>query len=286
MKTSTHINRISERGKSRTDLGSGILNMAAKKRQFYRNWYQEWKREEEEEALKQLEEMTKYENSLVDRTQYRANHELSRQYANGGKPSSSSAKAKGTIDLSLSGENTGADIVRGLLIGLPLVLVLVTILYTSGVIPPEKIQGLFGISTVSPVEDYLTQYDELMTLHNNINYQLTAHLKAGDFSESYKQELQTLQQTITDKTNALSQTSDQNFSNLNQLLSYKLLSLNKMIDLILNHQELSTEVSSYYDQFVTDQNQVGTQIVSALTGVLDQYKVGYTKQVNGSIQIK
>ena len=286
MTTSTHINRISERGKSRTDEGSGILNMAAKKRQFYRNWYQEWKREEEEAALKQLEEMTKYEESLVNRTQYRANHELRRQYVSGGKTSSPSTKPKGMIDLSLSGENPGADILRGLLIGLPLVLVLVTILYTSGVIPQEKIQGLFGISTVNPVDDYLTQYDELMTLHNEINNQLTSHLKIGDFSETYKQELQTLKQQITDKTNTLAQVSDQDFSNLNQLLSYKLLSLTQMIDLILNHQELSAEVSSYYDQFVTDQNQVGSQIVTALTGVLDQYNVTYTKQVNGSLQIK
>ena len=87
--------------------------------------------------------------------------------------------------------------------GLPLVIVLVTILYASGVIPQEKLLGLFGVNSVSPITTYLTEYDELMSMHNEVNQQLTSHLKLNDFSDSYKQELQTIQQNIEIKTTGI-----------------------------------------------------------------------------------
>lgn len=109
----------------------------------------------------------------------------------------------------------GADVLRGILVGLPLVIVLVTILYASGVIPQEKLLGLFGVNSVSPITAYLTEYDELMSMHNEVNQQLTSHLKLNDFSDSYKQELQTIQQNIEIKTTGISEGADESFSNLN-----------------------------------------------------------------------
>ena len=41
-----------------------------------------------------------------------------------------------------------------------------------------------------------------------------------------------------------------------------------------------------YNQFVSDQNEVGDQIVLALTSILDENDINYTKQINGAIQIK
>lgn len=260
--------------------------MAARKRQYYRNWYQEWKRDEEEEKLNRIYELGIPHQYTVDPSQYKANHQLSRQTASNNRQSLKRRQQNQTMDLSLTGENTGVDVLRGLLIGLPLVLVLVTVLYVGGIIPLDTIQSLFGISTVSPVDEYLTQYDELMTLHNEINTAITSHLKLKDFSQNYKQELQTLQQNITTKTNSVTEQKNEDAANLNQLLAYKLLSLNKMIELVVNSEELTTEVSNYYDQFVTDQNEVGTKIVSALTTMLDSHNVKYNKQVNGVIQIK
>ena len=256
--------------------------MAARKRQYYRNWYQEWKRDEEEEKLNRIYESGMPHQYTVDPSQYKANHQLSHQTASHNRQSPKHRQQNQTMDVSL----TGVDVLRGLLIGLPLVLVLVTVLYVGGIIPSDAIQSLFGISAVSPVDDYLTQYDELMTLHNEINTTITSHLKLKDFSPNYKQELQTIQQNITTKTNSVTEQENKGAANLNQLLAYKLLSLNKMIELVVKNEELTTEVSDYYDQFVMDQNEVGTKIVSALTTMLDSHNVKYTKQVNGVIQIK
>ena len=123
-------------------------------------------------------------------------------------------------------------------------------------------------------------------MHNEVNQQLTSHLKLNDFSDSYKQELQTIQQNIEIKTTGISEGADESFSNLNRLLSYKLASLNQMVELVIANESMTSEVSDYYSQFVTDQNQVGTQITSELTSLLDQQNIKYVKQVNGTIEIK
>ena len=239
-------NSTYERGKLLKLITLAMREMSTRKRKYYRNWYQEWKLEEELEEGKQL-----YEKPRIDPTQYKANHVL-----------------------------------RGILVGLPLVIVLVTILYASGVIPQEKLLGLFGVNSVSPITTYLTEYDELMSMHNEVNQQLTSHLKLNDFSDSYKQELQTIQQNIEIKTTGISEGADESFSNLNRLLSYKLASLNQMVELVIANESMTSEVSDYYSQFVTDQNQVGTQITSELTSLLDQQNIKYVKQVNGTIEIK
>lgn len=251
--------------------------MGTKKRKYYRNWYQEWKLEQELEESKQ-----QYEKQRIDPTQYKANHELSRQYAGYGQTSKSSQ----TMNVSLSKENIGADVLRGILVGLPLVIVLVTVLYVGGVIPQDKLLGLLGTNTTNPITVYLTEYDELMSLHNQVNQSLTSHLKTNDFSQVYKQELQTIKAEIENKTNALGKQSDESFTNLNRLLSYKLLSLNQMVDIVIANSQLTSEVSDSYTQFVTDQNQVGTQITSEVTSLLDKQNISYVKQVNGTIEIK
>lgn len=254
--------------------------MTTKKRKYYRNWYQEWKLEEELEEGKQI-----YEKPRVDPTQYKANHDLSRQYATN-RQSVNRQSSSSNLNLSLSSEGMGADVLRGLLVGLPLVIVLVTILYASGVIPQDKLLGLIGMNTTNPITTYLTEYDELMSLHNDVNQSLTTHLKTNDFSGTYKQELQTIQQDIETKTTGLNEQAEESFSNLNRLLSYKLASLTQMVELVVANSEMTSEVSDYYTQFVADQNQVGTQITSELTSLLDKQNIKYVKQVNGTIEIK
>ncbi|MFR1836221.1 MAG: hypothetical protein ACLSXM_08285, partial [Turicibacter sanguinis] len=59
-----------------------------------------------------------------------------------------------------------------------------------------------------------------------------------------------------------------------------------MVELVIANESMTSEVSDYYSQFVTDQNQVGTQITSELTSLLDQQNIKYVKQVNGTIEIK
>ncbi|CUN08118.1 Uncharacterised protein [Turicibacter sanguinis] len=271
-------NSTYERGKLLKLITLAMREMSTRKRKYYRNWYQEWKLEEELEEGKQL-----YEKPRIDPTQYKANHDLSRQYAGNRQNHKSSNQH---LNLSLSNDGMGADVLRGILVGLPLVIVLVTILYASGVIPQEKLLGLFGVNSVSPITTYLTEYDELMSMHNEVNQQLTSHLKLNDFSDSYKQELQTIQQNIEIKTTGISEGADESFSNLNRLLSYKLASLNQMVELVIANESMTSEVSDYYSQFVTDQNQVGIQITSELTSLLDQQNIKYVKQVNGTIEIK
>ena len=81
-------------------------------------------------------------------------------------------------DINLSNQNQFSDILRGLLVGLPLVVVLLTLLYAGGVIPQETVNRLFGMTTTSPVTEYIQQYDELIVLHNNINQSLSEHISS------------------------------------------------------------------------------------------------------------
>ena len=73
---------------------------------------------------------------------------------------------------------------------------------------------------------------------------------------------------------------------MSRLLNLKLTSLEQLITQVTNSGSVTEEVTATYNQFVSDQNEVGNQIVLALTSILDNNKIQYTKQVNGSIQIK
>ena len=77
-----------------------------------------------------------------------------------------------------------------------------------------------------------------------------------------------------------------NFSEMGRLLNLKLTSLNQLMGKLEGSESLTEEVKQAYNQFVSDQNEVGNQIVLALTNLLDANKIPYTKEVNGAIQIK
>ena len=175
---------------------------------------------------------------------------------------------------------------RGILVGLPLVVVLLTLLYATGAIPQDKVDALFGISTASPVSEYIKQYDELMVLHNNINQNLSEHIMNNNISPVYIQELKTQQQTIINKTQQLLSTNDESLSEMGRLLNLKLMSLDQLITKVSSSESVTDEVTEMYNQFVSDQNEVGDQIVLALTNILDENDINYTKQINGAIQIK
>ena len=59
-----------------------------------------------------------------------------------------------------------------------------------------------------------------------------------------------------------------------------------MITKVSSSESVTDEVTQMYNQFVSDQNEVGDQIVLALTSILDENDINYTKQINGAIQIK
>lgn len=73
---------------------------------------------------------------------------------------------------------------------------------------------------------------------------------------------------------------------MGRLLNLKLTSLNQLMGKLEGSESLTEEVKQAYNQFVSDQNEVGNQIVLALTNLLDANKIPYTKEVNGAIQIK
>ncbi len=81
-------------------------------------------------------------------------------------------------------------------------------------------------------------------------------------------------------------TEGDNFSEMGRLLNLKLTSLNQLMSKLEGSESLTEEVKQAYNQFVSDQNEVGNQIVLALTNLLDANKIPYTKEVNGAIQIK
>ena len=120
------------------------------------------------------------------------------------------------------------------------------------------------MTTTSPVTEYIEQYDELMVLHNNINKSLSEHIGANNITPTYLQELKSQQQNIINKTQELLANKDESFSEMGRLLNLKLMSLDQLIN----------------------QDEVANQIVLALTSLLDNNNIKYTKQVNGSIQIK
>ena len=67
-------------------------------------------------------------------------------------------------DITLSGQNSFADVLRGILVGIPLVVVVLTVLYVGGILPQESVNQFLGLSTNNVVPDYINQYDELMSL--------------------------------------------------------------------------------------------------------------------------
>ena len=268
--------------------------MGTKNRSYYRNWYQHWKEEEQEKLEKSMNEVRAYQTYQMDSNPYRANHDLSRQYAGNRQQQSrkteslysASRHQSHTTDINLSSQNQFSDVLRGLLVGLPLVAVLLTLLYAGGIIPQESVNHLFGINTTSAVTDYIEQYDQLMVLHNNINQSLSNHITSNTIDDAYLQELKTQQQNIRTQTQNLTSNTDQTFSEMSRLLNLKLTSLEQLITQVTNSGSVTEEVTATYNQFVNDQNEVGNQIVLALTSILDNNKIQYTKQVNGSIQIK
>ena len=271
--------------------------MGTKNKTYYRNWYQHWKEgdQEKQEKLEQsLNELRVYQNYNVENVQYKANHDLSRQsigqphskHRRSSSPYSSTRKKSQVADINLSKQNQFSDTLRGILVGLPLVVVLLTLLYATGAIPQDKVDALFGISTASPVSEYIKQYDELMVLHNNINQNLSEHIMNNNISPVYIQELKTQQQTIINKTQQLLSTNDESLSEMGRLLNLKLMSLDQLITKVSSSESVTDEVTEMYNQFVSDQNEVGDQIVLALTNILDENDINYIKQINGAIQIK
>ena len=267
--------------------------MGTKNKSYYRNWYQHWKEEEQEKLEQSMNEVRAYQHN-IESTQYKANHDLSRQYGvytqsvhrKSQSPYSATRRKSQMADINLSNQNQFSDILRGLLVGLPLVVVLLTLLYAGGVIPQETVNRLFGMTTTSPVTEYIEQYDELMVLHNNINKSLSEHIGANNITPTYLQELKSQQQNIINKTQELLANKDESFSEMGRLLNLKLMSLDQLINQVTSSESVTEEITQSYNQFVSDQNEVANQIVLALTSLLDNNNIKYTKQVNGSIQIK
>ena len=261
--------------------------MGIKNKTYYRNWYQQWREEEQIRLEKQsTNELRTYQYN-VDTTQYRANHDLGRKnvgytrnnHRKSQSPYQKTRNGNQMADITLSTQNSFADILRGILVGIPLVVVLLTVLYVGGVIPQNQVNQFLGLSTNKVVTDYIGKYNE-------INKSLSDHMSTGNFSSVYLQELKEKQNQIAVKTQEIMATEGDNFSEMGRLLNLKLTSLNQLMGKLEGSESLTEEVKQAYNQFVSDQNEVGNQIVLALTNLLDANKIPYTKEVNGAIQIK
>lgn len=262
--------------------------MSDNKRSYYRNWYQHWQMEKAEEeklqAMKYYSEMQE-EEALphLDIEVYRANHELSRKNAG---PSSSnrivnSGETRGIRDKA----NANGEIFRKVMIVFPLVLVVLTFMYSVGFIPQTLVDQFLNGGKQSSVMTYIALHDEIMVLHNEINLNLERHVPNENLTSEFQQELNEQYERVLQQTEMLMEQTGRTFANLNRLWSLKVTSLNEMVSSVLNQEEVTPEVLDYYHQFVEDQNEIGKQITLALTNLLFDHNIEYIERANGDIEL-
>ncbi|MGL4372376.1 MAG: hypothetical protein ACRCS6_01245, partial [Turicibacter sp.] len=168
--------------------------MPAKKRTYYRNWYQETLGSDYRKSGHKEYDSTTYRSpslvSTVDPTQYKANHTLrpsTTPYSPYAQKSYTPPKRQGTMELSLGSETPGSDILRGIMLGIPLLCAIFVMMYSFGLLPSQSTQPTLAMNI--ELSEYVTQYEELITLHNAVNTTVRDHLKSEDFSSLYKSEL-------------------------------------------------------------------------------------------------
>jgi len=263
--------------------------MIESNRSYYRNWYQHWQLEKEKEEKLQAMKYFSEKEQTIQLDEYRANHEINRQYTYGGSKRHyahiGQKISHQKINSRANNRKSNGEIFRGLLIGLPAVVVVLTLLYSVGVIPQDVVDRLLIGNEATAVMTYIGQHGEVMILHNEINHSLEKTIANQSISGEFQQELQVKHQLVQEQTELLMGDYDIDISNLNRLWQLKLTSLNEMVTYLLANEEITSETVTYYDQFVEDQNEIGEQISLALSQLLEEHHINYVQQMNGNIEL-
>ncbi|HAX72667.1 MAG TPA: hypothetical protein DCY20_04015 [Firmicutes bacterium] len=270
--------------------------MQNQKKTYYRNWYAQYQQEDQKRSAERQAQEAYYRSanavSNVDPTQYKANHDYRASYSpqqsrqsprqapkgsyeqRGYKPSS----RESTMELSLN-ESMGSDMLRGLLVGLPLLIGVFVIMYAMGILP--EINAEPSYAAYPELVTYADQYETLMSTYNSVNQSIRERINTQDFSSFFKSELGKQQVTLQTATTTLTTQTDTRYQELNRLLGLKLTSLNNMVTAFVAAEEVTPELSQAYEEFMRDQNELATQITQALTTLLTDYDVNYEKVVGG-----
>lgn len=278
-----HLNKKHRKGGSK---------MSDNKRTYYRNWYQHWQMEKVEEeklqAKKYFSEIQEEETPPhLEVERYQINHDQSRKYtssSNRGSVSISDGGGRNYANANVSTTASGG-VLRGATIVIPLLLVVLTLMYSVGFIPQTFINRNVNGANQAPVMAYIAQHDEIMILHNEINQSLERHVPGENVTSEFEQELKELYDRVVMETDTLMEQSEGAFANINRLWTLKLTSLDEMVESVLNQEEMIPELMVYYHQFVEDQNEIGKQMSLALAKLLSEYNIEFIEQVNGDIEL-
>jgi len=260
------------------------------KRTYYRNWYQHWQQEKEEEekikAMKYFSDLEVEGEQPFELDIYRPKYEVNLQDNQELQQILLDGKSEGVSHEVIRKSNASGELVRNLLIGLPLVLVLATALYAAGIIPQEMVNQIFNPGMESTLVTFISNHDEVMILHNEINQTLENHILNNQITTEFQQEIQTKHSLVQQETDLFMEQSTAISSDMNRLWALKMLSLNQMVTYVLENDEVTQDVLDYYTQFVQDQNEIGEQISLALSNLLVENNVNFIQLPTGDMEIQ
>jgi len=176
------------------------------------------------------------------------------------------------------------DMVRGILIGLPVVIVMLVALSAAGVISPVGFLGIFS-SNDPAIVAYAEAHNALMLEHNALNQSIFEHVSNQTLSEATAATLQNDYQNIQTKSQAL-MAEHAELTSMTRLWSLKLQSLEQMMLAIGSQQQANETVIAAFNQFVDDQNDIGTEMSRALSEFLSENNVDFTQQPGGGLVIQ
>ncbi|MCL1950636.1 MAG: hypothetical protein FWF59_13000 [Turicibacter sp.] len=296
--------------------------MNAPKRNYYRNWYQQWqeekKLEEKDQAMKYFSEMGVMVGQGEGESQLYSRQGQIFQKVAGGYAEAGFGEPQGHYDnfnpgqfgqqgvemdadelayqnyrrqsqgskkmLSKRQSRQLQDIGKGLLMGLPIVLLLLVILYAFDFIPQAAVNRF--LMGDDPVVVATTQaHSQLMEDFNSFNQQIASHITGGTLSPETAAQLQgdyTLLQANVEA--FIAQNEGQ--PSLTRPWSLKLQSLGQMMGAINAYQQVNNSVIDTYNQFVADQNDIGDELTRALSEVLTDNNIPFTQLPGGGISIR
>ena len=175
------------------------------------------------------------------------------------------------------------DIFRGLIVGLPVVFVLLAILYGTGLIPQENLSRLFQRNDPAIVL-YMQNHDQLMAAHNEFNQLIANHVVNGTLSPEVAASLQVDYNQIQLDTQSLMLEHSEK-ADMTRLWNFKLQSLGQMMTALMTQQQVNEEVIATFNQFVSDQNDIGAEFSRSLSVLLDENNIRFNQLPGGGLSI-
>jgi len=285
--------------------------MIEQKRSYYRNWYQQWqeekKQEEKAQAMKYFTQMEEENHHLMNPgpagqlyvrqgqvfqkgpemahgpMDYEARHddvepphheapyyeEYQPEMEYG--PRMPQGRTQTRNNLSKKQMRKLQDVLRGLMLGLPVVIILLAVLYMADMLPANMLGGIFSHNDPTVVA-YIESHDSLMSQHNALNQSIASHITGGTLSPEVIATLQNEYGNLQTATNALL-TDPSGISSMNRLWSLKLQSLGQMMAIFETHQQVDDVVIATFNQFVSDQNDIGTELTNGLNGLITEHNI-------------